>query len=91
MNKFYVTTAIPYVNASPHIGFAMEILQADVLARFWRSQKRADTFFLTGVDEHGSKIVKTAERQSISVRELSDKNTKKFIELTKKLNILKIR
>ncbi len=57
--KFYVTTSIPYVNALPHIGFAMELLQADVLARYHRQQ--ADTvWFLTGTDEHGLKVARAA-------------------------------
>jgi len=53
-NKFYITTTIPYVNAAPHIGFALEIIQADVIARYNRQLDR-DVFFLTGTDEHGFK------------------------------------
>ncbi len=60
MAKFYVTTSIPYVNSMPHIGFAMELVQADVLARYHR-QKGEDVFFLTGTDEHGLKIARAAE------------------------------
>jgi len=86
MNKFFVTTAIPYVNGPPHIGFAMELLQADVLARYNRLKKQ-DVFFLTGADEHGSKIVKTAKEQKIEIKKLVDKNAKKFIDLLKALNI----
>ena len=50
--KFYVTTSIPYVNGPPHIGFAMELLVADVLARHARLNGQ-DTLFSTGTDEHG--------------------------------------
>ncbi len=55
MEKFYVTTAIDYVNASPHIGHAYEKIAADILARFHRIRGK-DVFFLTGVDEHGIKV-----------------------------------
>ena len=57
--KFYETTSIIYTNAAPHIGFALELIQADVLARLHRL-KGDDVFFLTGSDEHGSKIQKAA-------------------------------
>ena len=57
---FYITTAIPYANADPHIGFALEILYADVMARFSKLQGK-DTYFLTGTDEHGQKMFKTAK------------------------------
>lgn len=86
MDKFYVTTAIPYVNAPPHIGFALEIIQADVLARYYR-QKNKKTFFLTGVDEHGSKIVKTAKDKDIDLKDFINQNANFFKELTKALNI----
>ncbi len=60
MKKFYVTTAIDYVNASPHIGHAYEKIAADILARHYRLRGR-EVFFLTGVDEHGAKVQKMAE------------------------------
>jgi len=85
-NKFYITTTIPYANAPPHIGFALEIIQADVLAR-WNSLKGKDVFFLTGTDEHGVKNYQTAKKQGLSTQEFVDKNSDKFRELTKKLNI----
>ena len=71
MGKFYVTTSIPYVNADPHIGFALEIVQADVLARYHR-KKGDDTFFLTGTDEHGVKIVRAAEAEGKSPQDFVD-------------------
>ena len=84
--KFYITTAIPYVNASPHIGFALELVQTDVVARYQRQLGR-DVFFLTGTDENSLKNVQAAEKEGISAKELVDKNTKKFIALGKALNI----
>lgn len=85
-NKFYITTSIAYVNSPPHIGFALELAQADVLAR-WRRLKGDDVFFLTGADEHGAKIAKAAASQKKTPKQLVDENAEKFIELTKILNI----
>ncbi|MBI5147653.1 MAG: methionine--tRNA ligase [Parcubacteria group bacterium] len=85
-NKFYVTTSVPYVNAAPHLGFALELVQADVVARYRRS-KGDDVFFSTGADEHGAKIAKTAEAAGLSPRELTDQNAGKFRELAVRLNI----
>ena len=59
--KFYITTAIDYANAAPHLGHAYEKITADVLAR-WHRLNGVDTFFLTGTDEHGAKIVRSAEK-----------------------------
>ena len=61
MRARYITTTLPYVNADPHIGFALEILQADVLARAQRAAGD-DVFFSTGADEHGQKILEAAEK-----------------------------
>ena len=85
-NKFYLTTAIPYVNAGPHVGYALEIVQADVIARFQRLLDK-DVFFLTGSDENSLKNVQTAEEQNISTKELVDKNAKKFEDLKEILNL----
>lgn len=84
--KFYLTTSIFYVNSSPHIGSALEMVQADALARYHR-QLGEDVFFLTGADEHGVKIVKKAEELKRSVKELVDENTTKFIDLAKILTL----
>jgi len=84
--KFYVTTSIAYVNAKPHIGFAMEVIQADVLARFHRL-KGDETFYLTGTDEHGMKLVQTANEQGITPQELVDGNAAHFKSLKGKLNL----
>ena len=84
--KFYITTAIDYVNSSPHIGHALEKVQADVVARYQRLRGK-DTFFLTGTDEHGAKIVRAAEEAGVGVEVFVDSNVKKFQELIAKLNI----
>ncbi len=59
MKKFFITTSIAYTNAPPHIGFALESIQADVLARYHRILGE-DVFFLTGTDEHGIKNRKSS-------------------------------
>ena len=84
--KFYVTTAIDYVNAKPHIGHAFEKVLADALAR-WKKQRGYDVFFLTGVDENAQTNVQAAEKAGVPIKEFIDKNTGFFIELVKKLNI----
>jgi len=86
MSKFYVTTSIPYVNAEPHIGFALEIIQADVLARYYR-KKSAGVFFLTGTDEHGVKIVRAAKAAGKKPQDFTDGIAKKFRDLKKILNL----
>ncbi len=62
MKAKYITTTLPYVNSDPHIGFALEILQADALARYWRLLGH-DVFFNTGTDEHGQKIAQKADEK----------------------------
>ena len=86
MNKFYITTSIAYVISAPHIGFSMELVQGDVLARFHRL-KGEDVFYMTGTDEHGSKMAQTAEKLDMGVQELADKNAAEFEKLTQALNI----
>jgi methionyl-tRNA synthetase len=84
--KYYVTTSIPYVNGEPHIGFAMELLYADVLARRARLTGK-DVVFVTGTDEHGGKIAEKAAEQGITPKELTDQISKRFQELAKLLNV----
>ena len=86
MKKYYITTSIVYTNAPPHIGFALEVIQADVLARYNRSLNK-DVFFLTGTDEHGAKIVKAAQKAGKEPKEFVDEIAKRFQELKKPLNI----
>jgi methionyl-tRNA synthetase len=85
-NRFYVTTAIPYVNAAPHIGFALEIVQADVIARYHRLIGD-DTFFLTGTDENALKNVQSAEKAGLPVKEFVDQNSQRFEDLKGTLNL----
>lgn len=86
MEKFSITTAIDYVNGEAHIGHAYEKIFTDVVFRHYK--KRADkAFFLTGTDEHGIKIQKTAKSLGIEPIELCDKNANSFIETWKLLDI----
>jgi len=85
-NTFYVTTAIDYVNAEPHIGHAYQKIAADVLAR-WNSLQGKDVFFLTGTDEHGKKIADSAEQAGKKPKTFTDQMSEKFKESWKKLNI----
>ncbi len=84
--KFYITTSIAYTNASPHLGFALELVQADILARYHRLLGE-DIFFLTGTDEHGVKVVKAAKEAGKKPEEFTDKISEKFRELIKVLNL----
>jgi len=84
--KFYVTTAIDYVNAEPHIGHAYQKIIADVLAR-WHKIKGENVRFLTGTDEHGQKISRTARAKGLTEKQFVDKMAKKFQNAWDKLNI----
>lgn len=85
-NRYYVTTAIPYVNGAPHVGHALEAVQVDALARHNRL-KGNDTYFLTGSDDNSIKNVKAAEEEGLPVGELVSRNTEVFVELDRRLNI----
>ena len=84
--KFYITTTLPYVNAEPHIGFALEIIQADVIARYHR-EKGDEVFFNTGTDEHGLKIYSKALKEDKCPQKYCDEYTVKFDNLKKALNL----
>jgi len=84
--KFYVTTSIVYTNAPPHIGFAFESIQADVIARYHRLLDE-EVFFLTGTDEHGAKVAKAAEEEGKNPKEFVDEISKKVKDLKKTLNL----
>lgn len=84
--KFYITTTLPYVNAEPHIGFALEIVQADVIARHYR-QLGYDVFFNTGTDEHGLKIFRKAQKENLKTKNYCDLLVKRFKNLKKALNL----
>jgi len=85
-NNFYITTTLPYVNADPHLGHALEFIQADVIARYNRL-KGQEVFFNIGTDEHGQKIYKTALEEGIDPQEFCDKYAARFKKLAEKLNI----
>jgi methionyl-tRNA synthetase len=85
-NAFYVTTAIAYPNGEPHIGHAYEMIATDAIAR-WKRLEGRDVFFLTGTDEHGIKMVQTAEAQGVSAAVLADRNAARFKELAATLDI----
>jgi methionyl-tRNA synthetase len=84
--SFYITTTLPYVNAAPHVGFAGEIVVADVRARFERIMKK-EVIFNTGTDEHGSKIWEKAQEEGKDVQEYVDEYAAKFDDLKKMLNL----
>lgn len=86
MKKFYVTTSIPYINSKPHIGFALEIVQADVLAR-WHRMLGHPVFFLTGTDEHGSKVDQIAKAENTTPQAIAERNSALFAELKSVLNL----
>ncbi len=88
MNKktFYITTTAPYVNADPHIGFALEIIQADVIARY-KKMSGYEVAFGFGTDEHGLKIYRKAVEEKKDPRKYCDEYAKKFDDLTKVLNL----
>lgn len=84
--NFYITTTLPYVNDEPHIGFAMEIIKADVIARYHVAQG-AEVIFNTGTDEHGLKIYCKALEQAKDPQEYVDEYAAKFNELKSILNL----
>src|SRR3989344_7278196 len=84
--KFYITTTLPYVNAKPHIGFALEIIQADVIARY-NSLLGKDVFFNFGTDEHGQKIYQKALEENKDPQIYTDEYAAKFDDLKKALNL----
>ena len=83
--RYYVTTAISYPNAPPHIGHAYEAIATDAIARFKRLDGY-DVFFLTGTDEHGQKILQTAAREGITAQALIDRNVPRFKAMAERLN-----
>ncbi len=84
--KFYITTTLPYVNADPHIGFALEIIQADVIARY-HSLSGEEVIFNTGTDEHGLKIYRKAVEAGLEPQTYVDEYAAKFDRLKNALNL----
>ncbi|MEH2627096.1 methionyl-tRNA synthetase [Bradyrhizobium sp. AZCC 1719] len=85
-DTYFITTAIAYPNGLPHIGHAYEAIATDALARFQRLNGK-DVFFLTGTDEHGLKMVQTAEAEGMGVAELAARNAGRFKEMDERLNV----
>ncbi len=86
MKNFYITTAIDYANGAPHLGHAYEKVLTDVVARYKRLAGE-QVHFLTGIDEHGQKVVQTAAAQGTTPEELTNRVAPMFVELCKCLNI----
>ncbi|MEX0594837.1 MAG: methionine--tRNA ligase, partial [Patescibacteria group bacterium] len=86
MKKTYITTSIAYVNAPPHIGHLLELVSADILARY-RKSLGEEVFFVTGTDEHGSKIAQAAEAAGQEPQKYADEISKKFAKLGKDFEI----
>ena len=83
---FFITTAIYYTNSSPHVGHAYEMVLADVIARYHRL-KGENVFFLTGVDQHGQKVQKSAAKAGVRPAEFVKGVTQEFLDLSKKLEV----
>jgi methionyl-tRNA synthetase len=83
---FYITTAIAYPNGNPHIGHAFEAIATDALARFQRLDGK-DVFFLTGTDEHGLKMIQTAQNEGLKPHALATRNAGRFKEMDERLNV----
>ena len=82
----YLTTTLPYVNADPHIGFGLEMVQADALARYWRLMGH-EVFFTTGTDEHGQKIAQKADEKGEDRQAYVDHFATQFSKLKDALNL----
>ncbi len=83
---FYLTTTIPYVNADPHIGFALELVQSDAIVRYQRLSGR-EVFFSTGTDEYGQKIWEASQKEGKSAQDYVDHYAKKFLDLKELLGL----
>ncbi|NLZ24521.1 methionine--tRNA ligase [Candidatus Dojkabacteria bacterium] len=82
--KLFITTTLPYVNAEPHIGHALEFVQADTIARYFREKLgKENVFFNIGTDEHGLKVYTTAQRENMDIRAFVDKYSQRFRDFCK--------
>ncbi len=86
MSRRYITTAIPYVNSKPHLGFAMELVQTDVMARHWRHRGH-EVRFLSGTDDNSLKNALAAAAEGVPTQELVDRNAAAFYDLRGPLQI----
>src|SRR3989344_7184810 len=85
--SFYITTTLPYVNAEPHIGFAMELIHADIVARGKELQEE-EVFFNTGTDEYGQKVYKAALTENKEPQEYTDELSEKLKDLKNTLGLI---
>lgn len=85
--KFYITTTLPYVNSDPHLGFALEMVQADVIARYHGEVLKQEVFFNTGTDEHGQKVFAKAQKSGKDIQAYVDEYADKFRQLMPALGI----
>ncbi len=85
--NFYITTTLPYVNSDPHIGFAMELVRADVIAR-WKKSQGFDVFFNTGTDEHGQKVFTASKEANEDLKQYVDRYAEEFKKLPSALGVL---
>ncbi len=85
-NKYYLTTSIPYANAKPHLGHAMEFIQADALAR-WHRQLGNEVYFQIGTDEHGQKLFEAAEKVGAEPLSFVNEMSESFVQLARDLNV----
>jgi methionyl-tRNA synthetase len=85
-SSYYITTAIAYPNGTPHIGHAYEAIATDALARFQRLDGK-DVFFLTGTDEHGLKMIQTAQSEGMTPVDLATRNAGRFKEMDERLDV----
>jgi methionyl-tRNA synthetase len=83
--SFYLTTPIYYINSTPHIGHAYTTIAADIFVRHQR-QRGQETFFLTGTDEHASKVARAAQEQGLDPKEFADRIVRQWQELPRRLN-----
>ena len=86
MTKFYLTTAIDYVNSAPHVGTSYEKILADVLAR-WKRLKGDDVFFLMGNDEHSQQVAERAQKEGLTPLQWCDRMDERFQATWKKLDL----
>lgn len=86
MDRYYITTSIPYINGEPHIGHTYELLTADVLARYARQQEK-NVILSTGTDEHGGKIQEKAQELGKPIREYADEMSARWRELGSIVNM----
>ncbi len=88
MEKFYLTTTLPYVNADPHMGHTLEFVQADIIARYMRNKLgKENVFFNVGTDEHGLKMYQKAVENNKTPQEFVDFYSQKFVDFCRMLNI----